>query len=65
MTPPQCMPKTSIQYLRWHFKLVMGQEEGRKPVFDPRTCVVDGQTFTPKVGNQKRCPDCIAAGRTA
>jgi hypothetical protein len=70
MTPagrglPNQQPKDSPEYREWHAKLVAGIRESVSLAlaFEPRACVVDGVTFTPRVGNQKRCDACIAAGR--
>lgn len=63
MTLPQCAPKDSPAFQRWYQALRDGQRDGYHPTFAPRACSVDGVPFIPKVGNQVRCPACIAAHR--
>lgn len=61
---PNQQPKDSPEYQEWYAKLLQGNREAVKPVFEPRDCDRTrggcGQSFLPKVGNQKRCDACIA-----
>jgi hypothetical protein len=66
---PNQRPKDSPEYRAWHAKLIEGNRQADRPVFDPRDCDRTrggcGQSFNPKVGNQRRCDACIARTRYA
>jgi hypothetical protein len=40
-------------------------QKNRRPLSIALTCWLCLSDFVPRVGNQKRCPACIAAKRTA